>query len=463
MGIASRLSAILIVLDTARRDRFGCYGYRDGTTPHLDAFAEESLVFEHMISTAPWTVPSHASFFTGLYPREHGADNPTPRIQTAVPTLASHLAAHGYATICVTNNALINRTTGLAEGFENVVTRPLLQTTSRLRRRVEYVLGTRDSGAEATNQTVMRLLPEVRRPFFLFLNYLECHWPYVPTRGFELRFTPPSYTWLRSMQTRLEVRRITLMEKVGTLLARGDYDGLRLLGRLYDAEVALVDDRVGRLLAWLRRAGRLDDTVVIVTSDHGEMLGEGGQAMHQGSLHEHLIHLPFIARVPGRRGGRMSALAQTTDVFASLCRLLDVPVPSHLEQRAFASDPLNGSGTREYAFAEWAHWGDARLPSFKRRSPSYDFSQYPRGVEAVQDRRYKLVVARDTGGERLYDVIADPDETTDLLSARPDDAARLRGVLQQWRETFPRAAAARAFTPDEEARVERHLRGLGYM
>ncbi|MDR7418493.1 MAG: sulfatase [Armatimonadota bacterium] len=458
-----RPNLLLIVLDTARRDRFGCYGYGDSTTPHLDALAEESLVFEHMISTAPWTVPSHASLFTGLYPREHGADNPTPRIQTAAPTLASHLASHGYATLCVTNNALINRTTGLAEGFERVVTRPNLRATARLQRQVGYVLGTRDSGAEATNQAVMRLLPEIRQPFFLFLNYLECHWPYVPMRAFERRFAPRSHTWLRSLRTRLEFRKITHMEKVGALLARGDHDGVRLLARLYDAEVALVDDRVGRLLAWLRRTGRFDDTIVIVTSDHGDMLGEGGQAMHQGSLHEHLIHVPFIARVPGRRAARVDALAQTTDVFAGLCRLLDVPVPAHLEQRAFAADPLNGEGTREYAFAEWSHWGDAGLRSLQRRAPSYDFSQYPRGVEAAQDRRYKLVVAQDTGDERLYDVVADPDETTDLLSAKPAEAARLRGALLQWREAFPRAAGARAFTTDEEARVERHLRDLGYM
>jgi arylsulfatase A-like enzyme len=460
-----RLNVIMIVLDAARRDRFGCYGYPDGTTPQIDALAEESLVFDHMVSTAPWTIPSHASFFTGLYPREHGADNPTPKIQAPVPTLAAHMAAHGYTTLCVTNNALINRTTGLAEGFQRVITRPFLSSTSRFRRRVEYALGTRDSGAGAANQTVARVLPGIGTPFFLFLNYLECHWPYVPVRRFERRFVPRSHTWWRSLQNRLEFRRVSHMEKLGSLLACGDHDGIRLLGRLYDAEVALVDDRVGWLIAWLRQGGWLNDTIVIVTSDHGEMRGEGGHAMHQGSLHEHLIHLPFVVRLPDGRRGRTDALVQTTDLFASLCRLLNVPVPAHLDHRPFSSDlfATGGGDGRPYAFAEWSHWGEAGLRSLQRRSPSYNFGMYPKGLESVQDRRHKLVVAQDSGDEHLYDVIVDRDETTDLLASRTEDAVRLRGALLQWRAAFPRAAASHAFTGEEEAQLERQLRDLGYL
>ncbi|MGH2452760.1 MAG: sulfatase, partial [bacterium] len=307
---ADRPNLILVVFDTARRDRFGCYGYPRGTTPAVDALAGEALLFERMITPAPWTVPSHASLFTGLYPREHGAQNPVPMLTGSALTLAAHLRTLGYATVAVTNNALIYGETGLAAGFDDVRLRPGDNGRPRWLWRAEFLLGLTDSGAAATTQLVGELLPRLRRPFFLFINYLECHWAYLPPRRFARRFARQS--WPQSVRYRLRSRRRLVWEAI----AEADGSRLALYNDLYDAELATLDERFGRLLDHLRRAGSWEETALLLTSDHGENIGEDGLASHQGSLRQNLIHVPFLARIPGRRSARIGGLTQFTDVFA---------------------------------------------------------------------------------------------------------------------------------------------------
>jgi arylsulfatase A-like enzyme len=415
-----------------------------------------------MISAAPWTVPSHASLFTGLYPREHGADNPTPVLRPGLTTMAAHLAAAGYATACATNNALVDETTGLARGFQDVVLRPGFKARATWKHRVEYVLGLRDSGAAATNEVIAALLGRISQPFFLFVNYLECHWNYVPPRRFERLFAPSSFTWAHSAHRRIRERRRAAVD--GFLHA--DAAGRDLLWHLYDAELATVDDRVGALLVQIERAGYLDNSVVVITSDHGELLGEGGLVSHQGSLHQHLVHVPFLARIPGAGAGRIGGLVQTTDVFAGICGVLGVDVPVRLHGRPFGVDPFRlgpRDDGRDYAFSEWSHWGEAKLIRMRRRSPGFDFDRIPRGIEAVQDGRYKLVVDMGSGQERVYDLDADPSEQTDVSAARPDVGVRLHSALQMWRQAFPRAAGEQTLSPAEEEAITRRLRELGYL
>ncbi len=459
-AMADQPNILLMVFDTARRDRFGCYGYARGTTPAVDDFARRALVFDRMITPAPWTVPSHASLFTGLYPREHGADHPLPILNGAVPTLASFFRDRGYTTVCVTNNPLVHHETGLSAGFSQVILRPGGASAPWLSRG-RVVLGLQDSGAAATNRVVGGLLRRLPQPFLLFINYLECHWQYTPPRRFERRFTSED-TLVRSMHRRVRQRSQVMWEAVAT----ADEARLRLYRDLYDAEMACLDERTGHLLATIERAGLLEQSIIVLTSDHGENIGEEGLASHQGSLRQNLIHVPFLVRVPGRPAGRIPGLVQFTDVFRGLCGLADVRVPPHLDDRPMSVDPFrlsSGELGRPVAFAEWRHWGTEKLTRIQRKAPHFDFRRIPHGLESAQDARYKLVVDLGTGTQRLYDLVEDPAESLDVAQQHPADLTRLRDALQQWRDTARQPVTAAGYSPQDLVAVEHRLQELGYL
>ncbi|MDR7418497.1 MAG: sulfatase [Armatimonadota bacterium] len=452
---------VLIVLDSARRDRFGCYGYARSTTPCVDRLATEGLVFERMIAPAPWTVPSHASLFTGLYPREHGAHFPAPVLRSDDATLASHLAAHGYQCVAVSANTLVIEDRRLAAGFAEVVGRSDLEERSRWRRGLRLVAGYRDAGAAAIAGHVIGRVRAWSRPYFLFVNLMECHWDYAPPWPYERRFVRHRTTRVGSVLRHRRLRDASGWE----VLTTADAATRALYSDLYDGALAWADRHVGLILEAIERAGDAAQTVVAVLADHGEHLGQGGLADHQASLSQVLIQIPCVVRLPEGRRARISGLVQTTDLAASLCRRMGVPVPGHLVSRPGSVDPFSLAPTapgRALAFSEWQHWGDEKMASLQARAPSVDFARLPRGLEAVQDRRYKLVRELATGAEALYDLAEDPSEQHDRGQEAFEIAGRLRAGLEQWRGQHP-AAAPRVFSPEEEAILDARLRQLGYV
>ena len=456
-----RRNVVVVTFDAARADRFGCYGYGRPTTPHVDAFARDALLFERMITPSPWTVPSHASFFTGLYPREHGADYPVPILAPGATTMAAHLGASGYSTVLVSNNPLVGRTSGLAQGVGRVLSRR--EFNPRLRRRWQRwagnTLGLLDSGAAATNRAVGEFLPRLSEPFFLFINYMECHWKYLPPRRFERRFARPRYSFLRSLRRRLAFRGHFSWEA----LLLGEAGDPEALSDLYDAELACVDEAFGQLLEMLRRTGAAERTVVVVLADHGEMLGEHEMSGHGMALWQPLLHVPFLVRIPGRGAARVRGMVQLNDVFAGLGGVLGLPVPEALQDRLHGRDPFTLSptdGGREFVFAEWQQWPEERIRQRRRRSPLVDFEQWPT-AEAALDGRFKLI-ATGRGEEQLFDLASDPAESVDVRARAPEQYRRLRRALEEWRETC-RPRTTRVFTPEEERAIADRLTQLGYM
>ncbi|HEV8339865.1 MAG TPA: sulfatase [bacterium] len=464
-GPAAPPNILFIVIDAARRDRFGCYGYERGTTPTIDALARESLVFDRMIATAPWTLPSHASLFTGLYAREHGADRPALKMREGLVTLGEYLAQHGYAPLIVSNNPLVSRRWGIVNGSTPVMMRREFDpdfrrgVASAWSRRIKTVLGASDKGAGATNRLIEALLPGLQTPFFLFVNYMECHWSYLPPRQFERRFAPRVRSRLQSARQRLHLR---LRRSWDPDLAK-DPEQVALLSDLYDASLAYVDSRVGDLLTRLARDGRLDNTIVVVTADHGEELGDHGLIGHGMHLYQSLLHVPFLARIPGRPATRIDSLVQFTDVFAGLCRLVGLPEPPQLRDRPFSGDPFAlppGSGGRAFAFAEWHQWEGERLV---RRLGTFPGFRSTPSAETVQDERYKLIVEPASGQERLFDLRADPGERNDLGDGLPDVRARLHSALEEWRAVCQPRGRANAYSAEEQRVLEARLADLGYI
>jgi arylsulfatase A-like enzyme len=462
-----RPDVVLMVFDTARRDRFGCYGHAAPTTPTTDSLAAAGTLAETMISNAPWTLPSHASLFTGLYPSEHGAQWQTGRrLSSRVElTLAEFLRGLGYETVCATSNALISAGTGLARGFDRHTHRSDLERGWREKvRQVRKVVGGGDSGGDVINEWIRRQVGAIRRPLFLFVNYLECHWPYAPPRRLHREVGGPRFGPADDIRYRMSLaRRVGPWEAIGT----ADEETLAVYSALYDGEHRNVDRHLANLLEILESAGHLrsGETIVMVTSDHGEHIGEHGLADHQASLDDHLVRVPFVAWGPGIvPTARRTGTYEFVDVLPSLARSLggELPVASLAERRSDLFTANGGSTSDGISFAEWKAWGPEDLARVSARHPSFDFSPLVRDLVCVRSDRFKLVRSGD-GREQLFDLEADPGEDRDVSGAHVDVAARLRTALDRrlvtWRSS---AEEDPALSGDQEAEIERHLTELGY-
>ncbi len=272
---------VLIVLDTVRRDHLCCYGYPLDTTPALRRFADGAVVFEEARSAAPWTLPSHASLFTGLLPTEHGCDFDHRYLVDRHVTIAEAVGEHGHETFGVTTNVNASSLYHLDQGFDQFLEiwkirarYPGLSDSSIVNRRIQDWLDRRDE----------------RKPFFLFVNYSDAHLPYRPSPEHETRFGSVSD----------KARRIAgsadLLERLLGGEIRLDASLKSELVALYDAELRTLDDRLGELLDLLEARGLLEHSMIVITSDHGELLGEDGLLDHQLSMREELLRVPLLVQ-----------------------------------------------------------------------------------------------------------------------------------------------------------------------
>ncbi len=337
--VAGSPNLLWIVVDTLRADHMGMYGYGRRTTPELEAWAKQGITFEMARSAAPWTLPSHVTMFTGLWPFEHDA-----RVDRAYsgpsPTLAEHLRAQGYQTAgIVANVRMCNTAYGLGRGFDYYLDYPCNQEISleammynsalgrevmKLCRRMLLPLpgptpfGLQPTAREITaagrgwlagvSQNSPSETPGSRRPFFLFLNFMDVHGPYLPSPDGAGRFwagpTPskplasPGSGWnaLRARDAATPEHREQRQRELD--------DVRRRLSDLYDECLYGLDAELGRFLGELRAGGRLDNTWVVITSDHGEHFGEHDRFGHGSSLYNEQTHVPLIAHPSASRRNR---------------------------------------------------------------------------------------------------------------------------------------------------------------
>ena len=258
---------VLVVLDTVRADRLSCYGYERPTTPHIDALCQAGDPLRERLLDLQLDAPAHASLFTGLYPIEHGATQENTRLATGPSTLADILGARGYATFAASANPLVSANTGLDRGFD------VFADTWRGAARH----GHPEPGRHPNVRAVTGFLDGLPRdqPFFVFVNYVEAHGPYRPPEPHRSRF-------LRGGESPEMLRSALKRDAVGYYLdpATIPPEEFEVLSDLYDGEVARVDALLGGLVDALDRAGRLENALLVVTSDHGENLGEHGHFRH---------------------------------------------------------------------------------------------------------------------------------------------------------------------------------------
>jgi arylsulfatase A-like enzyme len=410
-------NVVLIILDTVRAANLGLYGYHRATTPELEEWAESGVVFDRAYATAPWTLPSHASIFTGRYPFEVQTGVTRP-LDDAFPTLAEVLSNRGYVTAGFVANLLYTTPmSGLHRGFARYqahrvsfaeVARSswLSETLVRAARRVAgQPAPLPKDDRHVTKEFLDWLDRRDGRPFFAFLNYFGAHEPYAPPEPFRSRFGEgPEDPWGTS------------------LIPWHGVDGSSTSQRLrdqwvdrYDGAISYVDHQLGLIRDGLSASGLLDNTVVVITADHGETWGEHGLLGHMNALYLPLLHVPLVVAFPRHvdPGTRIEEPVTLRDLPATILDLAGLDEGSLVPGSALLSSPARRAGSQQRSpnLAELETPPDVPSPH----------APIQRGdMRALFDGSLHYIVNGD-GIEELYDTEADPDEANDL-SALPDFA-----------------------------------------
>jgi arylsulfatase A-like enzyme len=430
---------VLIVVDAMRADRLSCYGYDRPTSPNLDALAAEGVLFTDAMAQGAETVTSIPSLLTGRLPREHGVlwvqldgkvySGPGLRL----PTLAEMLKKHGYVTAAISASPLVGPGIGVDRGFDYFDQECGRVSVWQLK------------SADKLNQRAQLWLDRYRPgqgPFFLYLHYLDTHNQYRPPSAFAA-FGRPGYT-SRDNQVNADYNDVFDPQQWTPVtdralaehgLSRRDVERL---SDLYDGEVACADHYIGELLLRLKHLGLYDDTIIVVTADHGEAFLEHQEIKHGGSLYQELLRVPLILRLPGLRGGQeVQELVEGIDLVPTL---------------------LDAAGIKTSAKMS-GHSYDQALVRGEKIPPRIGLAELPsRKMEAVRDGSLKLIAS--PGGVELYDLSQDPGEKRNLVAARPDEVARLEGDLREVLAQHP--PAPEGTQPASERELEA-LRALGYL
>jgi arylsulfatase A-like enzyme len=461
----SRPNVLIIVLDTVRADALSAYNPEMKTTPNIERFAREGRTYLRAISPAPWTLPAHASMFTGLYPSQHGAVWENRYLDDGFLTLAECLSDLGYRTAGFVENPFVSADSGLAQGFRDyheMYAYPRLAVLPRLINRARQKLFGFKETREYTRDTLSHFETWLLRhekdgggPFFAFLNFMSAHLPNYPRPG--LTEDPPTSAELRRIEPVNEIPERFYLPRFR--LSERELEGLR---RLYLGDIAYLDAQLGGLFEFLRARGILDDTIVIVTSDHGENFGDHGLIEHQFCLYNSVLHVPLIVRYPRliEPGRRSNDLVSTISLFRSV---LDwTGSPDRPEFRRVESESLARPGGFHRVYAEHEDFiGMIRSLLRREAPPDFDFGPFDKTMKCVFDSQWKLIWS-STGARELYSLGADWQETTNCLSGNESVAGDLMTDLRSWQKNLwrmPREERARKFDPA----TEEALRSLGYI
>ena len=462
-----RPNVLLIVLDTARADALEPYGAPPGTTPALAQLASSGQVLPAVHATACWTMPSHASMFTGLLPRAAGLSRaPGERPSGCRPTLEAAadrllpevLRRAGFRTRGVSTNVWVSEASGFGTGFDDwrdITPNRALQMNSpkpvpRAQWALDALRARSDDGAAEAGRVLRGWFSEsADQPQFWFVNLIECHSPYLPPKPFN------DLGPLDRMRAADEARRhLTLGEIWRVCVSEFDVptDALERMRHLYDRSIRQLDAWVGQTLTALDEAGRLDETVVLVCSDHGENFGEGGFLGHAYSLDERLLHVPFIAIGPGAPTA-MKSLVELPRAVAQAVGLEAHPWEGDTPAVAVAQFDSPGERDDPRKLDAIRAWG---------AGPEV-LDNLNANMECAVSGDTKLL--RRDGELRLFDLAADPLEERPRVVTPADAPAELLTALDAQPSGPPVVPSPPATdaSPEELARIEEQMRTLGYL
>ncbi len=443
-----RPNIILVVMDTVRRDALGCYGNRMGLTPQINRLADSSFVFERAYSHAPWTLPSIASLLTSRTPGKHGAAGALGEFTVLAEdqlTLPEHLQTQGYTTAAVTNVMFLGAKFGLDQGFgdldvyepeDNLTMRRAVPTT-------EAALAYLDQ--HATGAKTEGVSPAAN-PFFLLVHYFDPHLVYDPPQPFRARFADPRDATSNGYLFGTSDDLIAFRKRQKSI----DRDTFGRLFRLYMGEINYVDHAIGQLMRGLADRGLRENTIIVITSDHGEEFGDHLGFEHGHTFYQELVQVPLIIHLPPSVAKKVEAAGQPLrikapigqiDLAPTLCALVGARVP----------EPFDGQSLLPLCRGE----------KLRPQPILCQSNMWTLGGMAWIENGFKLIQNTYDGPFQLYNLRTDPKEREDLAEAQPK---RVEAMLGKLGKVLVRLDHDRPQDlPDLDERDRERLRSLGYI
>jgi arylsulfatase A-like enzyme/thioredoxin-like negative regulator of GroEL len=401
---AAPYNLLLVTIDTLRPDHLGCYGDRQVRTPNIDALAAEGTRFEHAYTPVPITLPSHTVMMTGTYPMYSGIhDFSGNRLNPQQPTLASILRQQGYATGAVLGSAVLDHRFGLDQGFDfyydHFDFNRLEDANLDLMKR---------PGNVVVDQALQWLADKHGKPFFLWVHLYDPHTPYQPPPPFDREYQ----------------------------------------GRPYDGEIAFADQQLGRLLNFLKEKHLYGRTLIVLTGDHGESLGEHGEKTHGFFIYDTTLRIPFIVKLPAgeHHDATVAQPASTVNLLPTVLETLKIPPPADAQGASLLPAILgkpNPAGVSAQLYSE------SFLPLLH-----FDWSD----LRGIQVGKYHFI---NVPKPELYDIAADPGELHNLYAQKPALAQELKAQLDVMEKKYTAGAQQAQSIPLDPVLMER-LKSLGY-
>jgi arylsulfatase A-like enzyme/Flp pilus assembly protein TadD len=375
---SSRRRVIIISMDTTRADYLSCYGYEHKTTPNIDAVAAEAVRFEQVIAPIPLTLPSHSTMMTGTIPPYHGIhDNLNYTLGDSNVTLAEILQARGYTTGGIISTYVLEDTFGLDQGFDTY--------DDEFDETITDAAGAQRRGGEVSEHAIRWLDENRDEDFFLFLHYYDPHSPYDP---------PDAYK--------------------GLFVSKASTDDMDEKVKLsYAEEIAYTDHCIGQVVEKLKSLGLYDSTLLIITGDHGEAFKEHREMGHGYFIYQPSVQVPLIVKLPGQQKAKtVSGVAGLVDLTPTVCSLLDIEMPEHIQGRDVSGALFDEPSENEDHYI----YSESLLATKYKATP----------LLAVTGNRFKYI---QTARPELYDLIEDPTESRNLVDEQPQRARILQDVL----------------------------------
>jgi len=406
---------VIIMVDALRKDRLGVYGYHMDVSPNIDAFAESALVFDQAVSQSGWTSPSIVAFFTSQYPRDK-------RNVKAKPTFTQWLDKKGYQTCAVVANPLLHPQSGLPKGFDTYTYLKWKRSRVLVDRALQWL-------AKADRQ----------KPFFLYLHVMDVHDPYIPPAAYLEKVLGERESHVSG---RIDAYKKRMFEQEEEVISDVN---LKELSARYDGEIAYFDNQFGRFIAGLKTLRKYDNSIIIVTSDHGDEFMEHGGIGHGHSVFDELIRIPLIiGGVEHLKGRRYTGIFEAIDLAPTLMVLLHIPLEYPVTGMSFADYLADNQPLKSLAYSE------------VHRSHRYQAGNW---YLSARSQEHKVIYSPVKQEYLLFDLSADHKEQNPLNSNNDEAGKRLEKALRTWRQSH-------GSSDDEEEYSDKTLeamRALGYI
>jgi len=481
------MKIILYVLDALRADHLSCYGYSRETSPNIDALAKESVLFEQAFSPSTWTRPVAASLLTGVYPPVHKVQARRDVFSTSWPRLPELLQTHGYQTVGLSAMGNISAMMGFEKGFNQYF--DLYKEPSLVDKRPATTGRDEELLAEMDIEVALPLAEDLNNFFlpwlqkngssdcFAFIWSIDTHIPYNPPDGFS-KFVDSDY------QGPIDGSRESLP------LVKKE-DDLQHLINLYDSEIYYNDCCLGKLIKKIKELGIYDDTLLIITGDHGDAFNEHERLTHGHAPYDELIHVPLIMKFPQSqyRDKRLKAMVSLLDIMPTILDLVGINHENLLLQgkSLFSLIEETVESVHDYLFSETRTWDMQKcfygirtqnLKYINILSPSRSLSHFRSLWQYIRKVRtfakilchpvYYLKRYRNSANEMLFDLQRDPDEMENLINQSPEHIATFKKQLDKWIQSCEalveqQKTSLSSETIDFDSKTEQHLRELGYI